>query len=157
MGRRWLSEKAARLAAPKSSETTPRAASLSRWVRNLVPKFCCQMPVLVDFSNFLMLLLSYVALLEFSLAIVELDRFSWISMTYWKWIQHFDMLKNRILLNFKPGLPEPAIFEISGYGSSSLQIPAPAPTPTPTHGHTHSHNSHTWSRKNKILKVGTVE
>ena len=132
MGRRWLSEKAARSAAPKSSETTPRAASLSRWVRNLVPKFCCQMPVLVDFSNFLMLLLSYVALLEFSLAIVELDRFSWISMTYWKWIQHFDMLKNRILLNFKPGLPKPAIFEISGYAQAPYKfrlrlLPLPLP------------------------------
>ena len=39
------------------------------------------------------------------------------------------------ILSVLAGLPEPAIFEISGSGSSSRQIPAPTPTPTPSHSH----------------------
>ena len=43
------------------------------------------------------------------------------------------------ILSVLAGLPEPAIFEISGSGSSSRQIPAPTPTPTSTPSHSHSH------------------
>ena len=57
------------------------------------------------------------------------------------------VFRTRINLNdmgTQARLPEQPIFEISGSGFSSRQIPAPAPTPTPTPNPTPTHTPYPY-------------